>query len=189
MIKEKMNKNDSLVIGCLLILLLVASGLSYFLKKFEYLPISILFILVIISNIKLKEIENKEKKKSKNDIEMYDYLILNNGDSVKDFNSKNIIFNKEIITFLKESNNTLLIEPYLNFMINFKDLKIKELIFNFYLLENNKKENKDLKNKNLILLNTFQKTNFENSNSSILLISYIFAIILMWLFLMEVFIK
>lgn len=88
MIKEKMNKNDSLVIGCLLILLLVASGLSYFLKKFEYLPISILFILVIISNIKLKEIENKEKKKSKNDIEMYDYLILNNGDSVKDFNSK-----------------------------------------------------------------------------------------------------
>lgn len=186
--KNKIFSFDFLIILFSLLALSIILGISYLFKKIEFISIGIFLISLLISNFCLNKIENESNKKYKNDKEIYEYLMLNNYQIKDDLRSNNQHFNSEIIKFTKTIVNGL-IEPYLYFFNNLYDLRIKEIILNLYLLKNSKKENKEIKINNLILLKLIQINETKKNDNSILLISYILLIILLWLFLIKVFIK
>lgn len=188
MMKNKIFSFDFLIILFSLLALTIILSISYFLKKYKFISIELFLISLLISNFCLNKIEDGNNKKDKNDKEIYEYLMLNNYQIKDDLRSNNQHFNSEIIKFMKNIVNEL-IEPYLYFFDNLNDLRIKEIILNFYLLKNSKKENKEIKINNLILLKSIQFKETKKNDDSILLISYILLIIIMWLFLIKVFIK
>lgn len=187
MIKKKRIKSNNkyffIIFLTNMIIISVFLLFLYFYKNVSFLILMLTCLSILNSYNYLSYHKNNKEERLEVSIKLASLIKNNNYEFDKELKFDTL--NKEFLTFNEATYNNIAIKPYVDLFTKIESRNIKEVILNYYVLNNKKFKKEEIINKNMILINTIHYDRKENKNS-LILISYIFLLITIVLFIMKV---